>query len=161
MAQALCKPLFLLGLRANESMHEAVDSKACFLQPHGSAGCRLRWLSKPNVWGLVFLVQVPRAWCGTQTPCSSGRSSVFVMSLLFVGHNTGNGLTRLRLCFSCPSQPGFFFCHLLWKSCFSSLQVLFGENYSICSWASVYLWEVVSLGSSYAVILNLCILVCF
>ena len=61
MAQALCKLLFLLGLRANESRHEAVDSKACFLQPHGSAGCRLRWLSKPNVWGLVFLVQVPRA----------------------------------------------------------------------------------------------------
>lgn len=31
MAQALFKLLLLLGLRANASMHEAFDSKVCFL----------------------------------------------------------------------------------------------------------------------------------
>lgn len=126
----------MLGLRANEYVQEPFESRVSVsYSPLVLLDVSATGFQSQMFWELVFLVQIPRAWCGTQTPWSSGWSSVFVMSLLLVSHNSGGeGPGKTTSLFLPPISTWLFFlCHLLRKSCFAGLQVLFRENCSICS----------------------------
>lgn len=92
-------------------------------------------------WGFIFRVQIPRVgvpgWWH-KFPCSSGRSSQFVRSLMTVGPRTGNkdfGKPASLPFLSISVQP---FCPLLWWSCLDNCQVFCRGNCSTCScWFSV------------------------
>ena len=81
--------------------------------------------------------------CGAQAPCSSGRTSVVVISLLLVGGHTGNmGRSPHKGCGSWldwVSTPptyldvAFSLYPQLWKICSASLQVVLRDSWSICS----------------------------
>ena len=74
------------------------------------------------------------------TPCSSGRSSIFMRSLLIVGwYPEGWILVRLHFYFSYLSGYDSFY-SLLWRNCSASLQVLLRWSCSIwsCRFCCVY-----------------------
>lgn len=69
-------------------------------------------------WELIFPVQVPRVGMsnvGLEIPCSPGRTSTFVISLLLKGYHTGGVIPDciISLCPLLPISSGFFFISLV------------------------------------------------
>ena len=91
------------------------------------------WFSKPKVLGTHLSSAGCKrwgTWCGARTPSSSGRSSIFVRSVVLVGCCArGEVFGETALLTLLPILMWSFY-PLLWRWCLASVQVFFR---SICS----------------------------
>lgn len=86
LTQASSNACSILGPRARETLCEPVSAEY-FPPPAGSPEMKPPRLSKPDVWGLVFLVQDLRAVeldGGLEPPAPEGGSAVVIVSPLVV-----------------------------------------------------------------------------
>lgn len=123
------------SLRAGEAMHEPFKSGSSF--PYSSMVFLLVFKAQTFVGSSLLWSKGWSAYCSKPTPCSSGRSSMFLKSL----HNCGLlyliFLLSARPCFYhfYPSQCWFFFFH-----CGGSVHSVFGTfSEKITPFAVVYL----------------------
>lgn len=110
----------------------------CYPKRCGSPGIKPCWFSRH--FGALLSGAGPMgrgAGCGAQTPCSSGSSSVFVRTLLMVGHcTTVQVFGETEFLPLLPISVRLFY-PLLWSSSSASTQVLFRVNYLIYSYRFV------------------------
>lgn len=150
---------FCTGSQSDEFVNEFFKSR--FFVSYSSIVflCNLHWFSKPNVLGVHQPCAGSKAWgtwCETQTPHSSRKRSVPLRYSLSVNLRAWGGGPPLEwyLCLSYQHQCCLFIpCH---RGSVHPVPRSFSEEFISCVVAdSLYPWEKVSTGSSYATILNL------